>query len=158
MRYLHLMIIGVAALGLVARDARAACDDAAAVAATRTAAEAACALEGNGCATAASHGKYVSCIAQQTNLAVQNGTLPKSCKGAVKKCAAKSTCGKPGFVTCCRTKPKSDGSSVTKCSIKKSAESCRPPKNGTACAGAQSSCCDACPDGVCESPSGAFLD
>jgi hypothetical protein len=157
MRALQLITIGIVALGFVARDAGAACTDAAAVTVARASAEAACALEGNGCTSAASHGKYVSCIAQQTNLAVQNGSLPKSCKGAVKQCAAKSTCGKPGFVTCCRTKPTSSGS-ATKCSIKRDADHCKPPKGGTACAGTQSSCCDACLSGNCGSPSGAFLE
>ena len=149
------------AVGLLAGHAlpsfATACTDAAAVATARANAEVACEAEGHGCLSAASHGQYVSCIARQANLAAQNLTLPKECKGAVKKCAAKSTCGKAGFVTCCRSKPRPDGSTATKCSIKRDAAHCTAPKGGTACAGTQSSCCDACTDGTCGSPSGAFL-
>jgi hypothetical protein len=77
------------------------------------------------------------------------------CRGAVVKCAAKSTCGKPNFVTCCRTNAKG----VTKCSTKSSANSCEPQKGGSACVGTFSSCCDACTaTGCASSPSGAFLD
>jgi hypothetical protein len=83
-------------------------------------------------------------------------TLPKNCKGAVVRCAAKSTCGKPdGFVTCCRI----TAAGKTKCSLKSDASLCKPPKNGSSCVGTDSSCCDACPTGVCGgSPSGAFLE
>ena len=63
------------------------------------------------------------------------GTLSKDCKRAVKDCAARSTCGKPGFVTCCRTR----ATGTTKCSTKSSAALCRPPKKGTACVGQRSS-------------------
>ena len=77
-----------------------------------------------------------------------------TCKGAVKKCAAKSTCGKPGFVTCCVTK-----NNVSKCKLKRDTAAC------TAKGGVTSgctSCCDACPapgsGPSCSSPSGAFLD
>src|SRR5438132_4766054 len=53
------------------------------------------------CAGATSHGAYVSCAVQQANLTLVN----KSCAGAVKRCAAHSTCGKPaGAVTCCVTR------------------------------------------------------
>jgi len=157
MRAPHLMIIGVAALGLTARVAVAAqCTNTTAVDAARAAAETACAAEGKGCANAPNHGTYVSCISQQIN---DNTSLPKECRGQAKKCAAKSTCGKAGFVTCCRTKPRSDGTTATKCSIKRDAEHCTPPRGGTACAGTQSSCCDACLDGDCAgSPSGAFVE
>jgi hypothetical protein len=104
-----------------------------------------------GCATASTHGQYVSCISHQ---AKADTTLPASCHGAVVKCAAKSTCGKSGAVTCCRTK----STGATKCSTKKSAASCTPPKGGSACVGTHSSCCDACTASGCASPSGAFLD
>src|SRR5439155_25462286 len=52
------------------------------------------------CSGATNHGDYVSCAAQQANAVLVN----KDCAGAVERCAARSTCGKPGFVTCCRTK------------------------------------------------------
>src|SRR5262249_34150666 len=51
------------------------------------------------CAGAANHSAYVSCAALQAKATLVN----KSCAGAVKKCASRSTCGKPGAVTCCRT-------------------------------------------------------
>jgi hypothetical protein len=103
------------------------------------------------CATETNHGQYVKCISSQ---AKADATLPKECHGAVVKCAAKSTCGKAGFVTCCRT----TSTGVTKCKTKSSAAACTPPKGGTACVGKHASCCDACTATGCASPSGAFLD
>ncbi len=101
-----------------------------------------------GCTTASNHGAYVSCIAHQ---AKADGTLPKSCRGAVIKCAAKSSCGKAGAVTCCVTK-----GTKTKCKVAKG--TCTPPKGGTACMSTHRSCCDACTATGCASPSGAFVD
>lgn len=85
------------------------------------------------CAGGTSHSAYVSCAAQQVDAMLVN----QSCRRRVKKCAATSTCGNPGFVTCCRTK-----GGVTRCKMAKSAASCQ-AKGGTP--GACSSCCDACP-------------
>jgi len=97
------------------------------------------------CAAATNHGEYVSCVAQHANTEVMNNVLPKSCKGAVRKCAARSTCGKPGFVTCCLANQSGHGHS--KCAIRKDAASCM-AKGG--CPGSFSSCCDACAaDGSC---------
>ncbi|HJQ85706.1 MAG TPA: hypothetical protein VKA21_16585 [Candidatus Binatia bacterium] len=113
------------------------------------------------CATAPNHGAYVKCAANvaNTRASAEPSLLPKNCKGAVKKCAAKSVCGKPGFVTCCVTK-----NAVTKCKLKKDATKCTDAGgvvSGTASTGC-SSCCDACPNPgtgpSCASPSGAFLD
>ena len=123
----------------------AACTDPAAVAATRAAADQACTSMAMGCSTAKSHGEYVSCVAHQAKAAVKAGTLPKQCKGTVVKCAAKSTCGKPGFVTCCRTTKKGN----TACAITPHAARCRAPKHGAACVGSVPSCCDACAEGAC---------
>jgi hypothetical protein len=113
------------------------------------------------CAGAANHGAYVKCAAQRANFLTSDAggnTLPKNCKGAVKKCSAKSTCGKPGAVTCCLTK-----GSTTKCKIMKDATKCT-AKGGTVggVGGGHTSCCsntqplttDACN----ASPSGAFVD
>src|SRR2546428_178217 len=55
------------------------------------------------CAGAPNHGTFVSCAAGVAKQRADNGQLRNECKGAVKKCAAHSTCGKPGFVTCCVT-------------------------------------------------------
>ncbi len=74
-----------------------------------------------------------------------------------KKCAAHSTCGKPGEVTCCFT-----GKSGPKCKIKKSAADCS-AKGGTPTVDPMNtSCCSnthPLTDNDCmASPSGAFLN
>ena len=102
------------------------------------------------CTAAPNHGQYVKCVNDQVNTTLVN----KSCKGTITRCAARSTCGKPGFVTCCRTTSKG----TTKCSTKSSADHCKAPKGGSACVGVHASCCDACTASGCASPSGAFLD
>jgi hypothetical protein len=131
--------------------------DAAKVQAAREAAAASC-----DCASFTNHGLYVKCVKDvaeaQANLPPPNN-LPVQCKSAVKKCAAHSVCGKPGFVTCCITTPKG-----TKCKTKKDEAHCT-AKGGTVTGSATtgcSSCCDACtnPSGpsCVSSPSGAFLN
>src|SRR5213080_4172628 len=114
----------------------AACSDPAAAAAVRGQCD---------CASAANHGAYVSCVAHATNAAVKAGTLPDDCASTVANCASNSTCGKPGFVTCCQT----DASGATTCSVTKGASECTAPSGGSACVGTQPSCCEACPAGVC---------
>ena len=128
------LILGAAHLGW----ASCASDDpdGSKVAAARATADQTCSGLGAGC-DAGNHGAYVSCVAHVASDLVNANMLPKSCKGAVKKCAAHSTCGKPGAVTCCLTTAKG-----TKCKIKKDAASCS-AKSGTA--GSCASCCDACP-------------
>ncbi len=97
------------------------------------------------CASATNHGEYVSCVAKHANDEVTANVLPKSCKGAVKKCAARSTCGKPGFVTCCLANQSGHGHS--KCGVRRADGSCE-AKGG--CVGNFASCCDACAaDGTC---------
>ncbi len=98
------------------------------------------------CASAPSHRAYVKCAAGVVSKAVKAGTLPKSCKSTVKRCALHSTCGRPGFVTCCRTTAKG----AQKCAVKKGAAACKAPKGGTACVSSQASCCDACGDATCQ--------
>src|SRR5437773_2432661 len=119
--------------------------DADQVAAVRAMADAQC-----DCASTPDHDTYVNCVDEVAAAAVQNGALRPPCAGAVTSCAAQSTCGKPGFVTCCRTA--ADGG--TRCSIKRSADACKPPPGGTACVGSVPSCCDACSAGGC-GPSGS---
>jgi len=116
----------------------------ASVAAARASADQSCHDDGRGCDNAPSHGAYVSCVAHAVN-ALSSGpspSLPRSCKGAVKRCAARSTCGKQdrGFVTCYRT----DSSGTTKCSIKAESSLCTAPSGGSACVGSNASCCDSC--------------
>ncbi len=73
------------------------------------------------CTTAANHGTYVKCVAGVANMLSSgiNPSLPKSCKGAVKKCAAHSTCGRPNAVTCCLTNATTG---ATSCKIKSTAQ------------------------------------
>src|SRR5262249_33594601 len=96
------------------------------------------------CATASTHGKYVSCVAHVVNDAVGSGNLRAACRSQITHCASRSTCGKPGAVTCCRTSAKGKAS----CSIRKSATSCRAPAGGTASVGTSPSCCDGCGGGT----------
>src|SRR5205823_1142434 len=70
---------------------------------------------------------------------------PEDCASTVMNCASNSTCGKPGFVTCCET----DASGTTKCNVVNGPDACTAPKGGSACVGTQPSCCDACASGEC---------
>jgi len=115
--------------------------DAAAIAAARAAADAACDCN----APDQSHGQYVSCAVQ----AINSSGLRMQCRGFVKKCYSRSTCGKPGFVTCCRTRTNPHGVTSTKCSIKSDATHCTAPDGQSACTGTHPSCCDACTDSGC---------
>ena len=117
-----------------------ACPDAAATAAVEASIEAQCDCHG-----ARNHGTYVHCAKQVAKAAVKAGTLSVACKNAVVSCAGRSVCGKPGFVTCCRTSTHG----TTKCSIKSSPALCKPMRHGTACVGQRASCCDACVAGGC---------
>jgi len=117
------------------------------------------------CGTAGNHGKYVSCVAHTVNALKQCGILVPKCKGKVTRCAARSTCGKEGFLTCtptCVTDVStgamtcSDDPTVTcttdadcgKCHIKKDA--C--PEGTTAGTG---SCCPTCAALDCAATPGA---
>jgi len=100
------------------------------------------------CATASRHGAYVRCVAHAVKTSVKAGTIPRNASGAIKRCAARSTCGKPGFVTCCRTTRRG----ATKCSIKHGAAKCKAPRGGSARIGDHASCCDACSGSACVVP------
>ena len=52
------------------------------------------------CATASNHGRYVSCVTHVVRRLTENGTVPNTCRGKVTSCAARSSCGKAGFVAC----------------------------------------------------------
>jgi hypothetical protein len=86
------------------------------------------------CAGAESHGAYVRCAIGQIDAVLVN----RQCRRKAKACAAKSTCGRPGAVTCCKEK-----AGRTRCRIARSAGACE-AKGGTP--GSCSSCCDACPE------------
>ena len=127
--------------------------DEAAVIAARATAESKC------CATATNHGQYVSCVAGVANSLSSgtNPTLPKNCKGAVKKCAGHSACGITGAVTCCFTSTKGP-----KCKISKSTMDCSGKGGTPALDPSNPSCCSTTHplvDNACmASPSGAFLN
>ncbi len=125
-----------------------ACQDHAAAAAVRAQIASQCS-----CAAATKHHAYVKCAAGVVKTAVKLGTLPKDCAGSVRKCAAKSTCGTSGFVTCCRV----TAGGQRKCALKPSATACKVPKGGTMCVGQQSSCCDTCTTASCAGPVGTGM-
>ena len=112
------------------------------------------------CSTARNHGQHVRCVAHAVNTLRKAGCLDREARRSLKRCAARSTCGKPGFVTCCRAKPGVcvDGfcartepplacltdvecPAISHCSIKRDAAACTLVA-GTA--GESASCCDAC--------------
>lgn len=140
MKLLFVGIVAFAAAVGVGAPASAKCTDDVAVALARTQVAATCP-----CAAFANHGQYVKCARGVANALADANLLPNNCKGSVISCAARSTCGKPGFVTCCTT----DRRGKTRCSTKRNAGMCKAPKGGTACVGLLSSCCDACSSGGC---------
>ena len=127
---------------LLARVALAGCDpsiepDRTDVANARAAVAVAC-----DCATAVDHRSYVRCAVATADPVLVN----KHCRRAVRRCASKSACGRPGAVACCRT----TSAGRTSCRIKQSAAHCVAPAGGSACAGSTPSCCDACGAGSCD--------
>ena len=119
------------------------CEDTAALAAARAAADAEC-----DCTGSATHGAYVSCVSRVARERAASGALPKECQSEVTSCAARSTCGRaPGAVTCCRV----EDDEVT-CSVLESAADCE-EQSGVTCVGSAASCCDSCQG----SPGGSFV-
>jgi len=137
----------------------------------RCAAQAAILRECPSCDGADNHGRYVSCVAHVVKRLVTDGTVPVNCKGKVVRCAARSTCGKPGFVRClfptdtcvvdatsglgtCASNPTlacvTDLDCGSKCKTKSSSERCTTRGGFDAGSG---SCCPGCGG----SPSGAFV-
>jgi plastocyanin len=133
-------VIIVVSLLVSLGTARAACTDLGAVASVRAQAEQECP-----CTSATGHRPYVRCVAQVAKTAARGGSLPKTCRTEVVKCAKQSTCGRSGFVTCCRT----TASGKNTCSVKSGAAACKPPMGGSMCVGDLPSCCDACAAGNC---------
>ena len=153
------MVAWLVSGGFMVGTAAAKCDNPAMAEAVRASIASMCV-----CDASTNHGRYVSCVAHAVKAAVANG-LPTNCKGTVTRCAARSTCGKKGFVTCCFASPGTctitgttglcqDGTTpctvatqcpvVTRCRTKSSADLC------TAAGGSpgSGSCCDA----VCSLP------
>jgi hypothetical protein len=107
------------------------------------------------------HGQYVRCVAHAATALRRADCLDRDARRSIRRCAARSTCGKPeGFVTCCVDRPvacEEDGfcarskdtvpclsdldcPPITKCSTKRDAQRCidRGGLPGTG------SCCTAC--------------
>ena len=121
--------------------------------AVQQAISAACTCDGQ-----ANHGRYVSCVAHVVKRLSDDGAIPVNCKGKIKRCAARSTCGKAGFVTCRVATDTCDPATLTcvgnptvtcavdldcgsRCSTKRSAEICE-AQGGTS--GGSGSCCSTC--------------
>src|SRR6185295_13078785 len=52
------------------------------------------------CDAATSNGTYRSCVSRALRDLVNAGLFPRDCRGTVKRCAARSTCGRPQFIAC----------------------------------------------------------
>ena len=132
-------ILAFAALNPNLAAAAAKCDpqgtDAGDIAAARAAVASSC-----DCATAATHAEYTRCSRAVLRTRVENGDLNPRCRSSVQRCALRSTCGRPGAVTCCIT----TASGKSKCRIRSDANRCKAPAGGAACVGNYQSCCDAC--------------
>lgn len=145
------ILLGFAAVVAASSAAPDACEPA------RCAAQAAIAQDCP-CDAAATHGRHVSCVAHVVKRLVAAGTVPVNCKGKVVRCAAKSTCGKPGFVTCyiptdtcnlttgtCTSNPALpclvDADCGTRCKTKSAPEIC---VQAGGAVGAPGSCCASC--------------
>jgi hypothetical protein len=122
------------------RAARPACDDTGAVADARDAIELACP-----CAGAASHRSYVACATGVIAARLGDHSLPIGCGSTVRRCVTRSTCGRAGAATCCRT----TATGVTRCRTTRDPARCAPPVGGSACVGSATSCCDACTTSGC---------
>lgn len=93
------------------------------------------------CAGAPSHTKYMKCVRKAIKAAVKAGTLPKSCKKAVRRCEGDSICGREGAAICCEL----GGVGAIKARVVKKPNQCQ----GTLCQ-ALPSAADACrPDATC---------
>src|SRR3990172_6778497 len=93
-------VVGVAILAAVPARGFAACGDEAAdwqaLAETRTQIEIACP-----CAAAITRASYRRCAVEVAEAQVRQGLLRAECREAIRRCSAKSPCGRPAFVACC---------------------------------------------------------
>ena len=114
-------------LALAAAPAGAAEDCQARRCAAKAAIETACP-----CDKASDHGAYVSCVAQAARQSAGREANAGVCVGEIVRCAAQSTCGKSGAVTCQKG---------PRCRIVNSAERC---ENSGGRVGTAKSCCPEC--------------
>jgi hypothetical protein len=92
------------------------------------------------CGNASSHGTFVRCARAKLALISPELLLPP-CRHAVRKFLARSVCGRPGAVTCCRM----NANGRKRCVNKPDAAHCTAPAGGTASLGVSENCYDACP-------------
>ena len=102
------------------------------VAAARAAAEAQC-----DCGAAQTHGAYLRCVSQ-TVKSLATGRLSKGGMHEAMECAARSTCGRTGMATCCKT----NRHGRMRCGVVHAGK-CAAPPGGSACVSSFSSACDA---------------
>ena len=126
MRSLYLVSLTLG-LALTALPAAAAQDCQAKRCAARSAIDAACP-----CDKATDHGSYVSCVSQAAREAAGREANTAICVGEMVRCAAQSTCGKPGAVTCQKG---------PRCRIVNSAQRCTDSGGRV---GSTKSCCPDC--------------
>ena len=114
------------------------------------------------CDDATNHGQYVKCAGRVIREITKANPELGNCRGRLVRCAARSTCGKAGFVTCIRPTElgtcdattlvcsapvgqicatNDDCVVATKCSTKRSAEKCT-ERGGTV--GVTATCCSNC--------------
>jgi hypothetical protein len=153
MRYGHLFGLAAAAVVAFGGPVRAQSDCESARCAVQAAIDQQCP-----CTTALNHGRHVSCVAHVVNQLSKDNTIPINCKGKITRCAARSICGKTGFVTCqvpldtcdlttgtCVSDStiacKADLDCGSRCSTKRDAPHCT-DAGGTV--GAGTTCCAAC--------------
>jgi hypothetical protein len=91
-------IVAAAALALIATGARAqdaalTCEDARCMFQQLVDTECPCSVARN-------HGQYVKCVGRIIRQLTSEHPEFKTCRGKLVRCAARSTCGKEGFVTC----------------------------------------------------------
>lgn len=122
------LVVALSATRVLARCDPTADPDRSDIAAARAAVATNC-----NCAAADDHGAYVRCALDQIDAVLLN----RDCRRTLKGCVSRSTCGRPGSVTCCRER-----AGRTKCKLARSADACE-AKGGIP--GSCSSCCDACP-------------
>ena len=117
-------------LALTALPAAAGQDCQAKRCAARSAVDAACP-----CDKSTDHGAYVSCVAKAAREAIGGEGSAAVCVGEMVRCAAQSTCGKAGAVTCQKG---------PRCRIVNSAERCTDSGGRV---GSSKSCCPDCAPG-----------
>ena len=83
------------ATGARAQDAALTCEDARCMFQQQVDAECSCSQARN-------HGQYVKCVGKIIRQLTSEHPEFKNCRGKLVRCAARSTCGKEGFVTCNR--------------------------------------------------------